>query len=47
VLIFAMYGLTVLRLPRARGAPALDDPSRADNPRGSAQSELVRARDGG
>ena len=47
LLIFTIYGLTVLRFPSARVVPALDDPSRADNPWGSAQSELVRARDGG
>lgn len=47
ILIFAVYGLTVLRLPSARVVPALDDPLRADKPWGSAQSESARARDGG
>ncbi|HEX7941273.1 MAG TPA: hypothetical protein VF488_05685, partial [Gemmatimonadaceae bacterium] len=47
VLIFAVYGLTALRWSSARVAPALDDPSRADNLWGSAQAELVRTRDGG
>lgn len=47
VLIFAMCGLTVLRLPNARVAPALFDASRADSPRGSAQSDLDGTRDGG
>jgi hypothetical protein len=36
VLIFAIYGMTVLRWSSARVAPALDDPSRADRPWGSA-----------
>ena len=47
VLIFAIYGLTVLRWSSVRVSPALDDPARADYPWGSAQSEVVRARDGG
>ena len=47
LLIFIIYGLTALRLPSTRVVPALDDPSQADDPRSGAQSELVRARDGG
>jgi len=47
VLIFTMFGLTVLRLPSARAVSAPDDPPRADTPLGSAQSESVRARGGG
>ena len=47
VVIFAIYGLTVLRLPSARVVPALAETPRAEDPWGSAQSEPVRARDGG
>jgi Glycosyltransferase family 87 len=46
VLLFAIYGLTVLRLPSARVVPALEETSQAKDAWGSAQSEPVRARDG-
>jgi len=47
LLLFAIYGLTVWRWSGARIAPALDDPLPADTPWSSAQSEVVRVRNGG
>jgi len=47
VLIFAIYGLTVLRWTSARVVPALEETSRTEDPWASARSEPVRARDRG
>ena len=47
LLIFGMYGLTVLRLPSARVVPAPEDTARAEDPWSRARPEPVRARDGG
>lgn len=47
VLLFAIYGLTVLRWPSARVVPDLEETSRREDSWGSARSESARARDVG